>query len=294
MVASYCLGKTKSSISNTRTIPVLSAVPSVRPGERPDLSRFRRRVLPAWTRRARMAVTTMAPSRQPAPAVIRRTTAGVRSSYAVVTNTLFPLTIGEEQPSPGSFTFHLMLVLSWLHFSGRFSLTETPTLSGPRHWGHCPGGQACVLAAPASNSRPISSRVAAAACLPRPFLVQSRSMANLLRSMVLQIITRATLPGCRIILTDAPWLAGQATVRPDRDSQAQKRTSAVRDADLNRISEANGHKCDNITVGTSVGLDHGRNLSVPSLQRPLFGSAPASRRTWRCRPVSIFSGRGGI
>src|SRR5712692_7088458 len=55
-------------------------------------------------------------------------------SSHVVRKILFPQTIGEECPFPGSGVFHLMFLVPF-HSVGRFFSAETPLLSGPRHVG---------------------------------------------------------------------------------------------------------------------------------------------------------------
>src|SRR5580658_3216514 len=53
---------------------------------------------------------------------------------AVSMKTMFSQTIGEAEPSPGSFTFHLMLLVS-LQVVGGLASGATPVASGPRHCG---------------------------------------------------------------------------------------------------------------------------------------------------------------
>jgi hypothetical protein len=73
------------------------------------------------------------------------------SVVAVVTNTLLPEMIGEDQPSPGIFTFHSTF-LSVPHSLGTAELA-TPALSGPRNWGQSPAN-ANLGASPSAKATP--------------------------------------------------------------------------------------------------------------------------------------------
>src|SRR6266498_5146280 len=55
-------------------------------------------------------------------------------SIAVVRNTLFAQTTGEEWPRPAIAVFHLMFLVT-LHSAGRFFSVEIPRPPGPRHCG---------------------------------------------------------------------------------------------------------------------------------------------------------------
>src|ERR1043165_953529 len=58
-------------------------------------------------------------------------------STAVVRNTLFPQTIGDECERPSIAVFHLMFLVG-LHSDGRFFSFEIPEPSGPLHCGQFP------------------------------------------------------------------------------------------------------------------------------------------------------------
>src|SRR5829696_1266037 len=58
-------------------------------------------------------------------------------STAVVRNTLFPQTIGDECARPSIGAFHLMFFVG-LHSDGRFFSFEIPEPSGPLHCGQFP------------------------------------------------------------------------------------------------------------------------------------------------------------
>ena len=58
---------------------------------------------------------------------------------AVVTNTKFPQTTGDEWPRPGSLVFQRMFFVS-LHSTGGSAFGAAPVASGPRHCPHCASG----------------------------------------------------------------------------------------------------------------------------------------------------------
>src|ERR1044072_9956469 len=69
-------------------------------------------------------------------------------STAVVRNTLFPQTIGDECERPSIAVFHLMFLVG-VHSDGRFFSFEIPDPSGPLHCGQFPAD-----ALPASELSP--------------------------------------------------------------------------------------------------------------------------------------------
>ena len=58
------------------------------------------------------------------------------SSMAVVSHTRPSATTGDDQPRPGTGTFHATLLVS-LHSRGRFAAFDSPCPPGPRNCGHC-------------------------------------------------------------------------------------------------------------------------------------------------------------
>src|SRR5204862_4297320 len=100
-------------------------------------------------------------------------------SIAVVRNTLFPQTIGDECDRPSIAVFHLIFLVG-LHSDGRFFSLEIPEPSGPRHCGQFPADALLPQRLTAVKELPKTSvntirRVNFTGVLP--FLINPRSSA---------------------------------------------------------------------------------------------------------------------